>query len=392
MAKKALLVGVNYTSIPEVKLAGCIDDIVNISEVLQDSYDYDIKDITMLRDDIKKPSTMPTRSNILTNLSNLVKQSANLSEIWFHYSGHGSQIAAGPNSDELDKLDEVLVPIDFQKSGFIIDNEIFNIIKNVKCKMILVFDCCHSGSICDLQWSFVYTNNSLMKSLNSNKSITNPNIFCFSGCKDSQTGVDAYSIEQAQSVGAFTDAFIHCLRANRMNVDVLKLYTDICVYIKSEGFTQTPILSCSAVTPNYIFVKTNSNPVSKNTLPILTNTMTVDNIPDTSTTASKAPTKDIPQDLVESIPLPAPVPVPVPVPAPVPLPVPVPLPAPVPVPAPLPLPLPLPPVRATVTKMAQITQTPYQPLPVQTSQPNMLVMGSKKPVKKSSMGNMMGRL
>jgi hypothetical protein len=334
----------------------------------------------MLRDDIKNTSTMPTRSNILTNLSNLVKQSANLSEIWFHYSGHGSQISAGPNSDELDKLDEVLVPIDFQKSGFIIDDEIFNIIKNVKCKMILVFDCCRSGSVCDLQWSFVYTNNSLMKSLNSNKSITNPNIFCFSGCKDSQTGADAYSIEQAQSVGAFTDAFIHCLRDNRMNVDILKLYTDICVYIKSEGFTQTPVLSCSAVTPNYIFAKTSSTPVSKNTLPILTSTTTVEKGSVVSTNVTKAPTKDIPHNVVESVP------------APVPLPVSAPVPVPLPVSAPVPLPAPAPPIRATVTKMAQITQTSYQPLPVQTSQPNMLVMGSKKPVKKSFMGNMMGRL
>ena len=236
MSKKALLVGVNYTSIPQVALRGCITDIVNISGVLQDSYNYTKNNITILRDDINNASKMPTRNNILTNLSNLVNQSATLSEIWFHYSGHGSQIKAGPNSNEIDNLDEVIVPIDYQKSGFIIDDEIFNIIKNVKCKMILIFDCCHSGSMCDLQWSFLYTGGSIMKSLNTNKSIANPNIYCFSGCKDSQTGADAYSIEQAQNVGAFTDAFIQCLRNNQMNVDILKLYSDICIYPDTPFF------------------------------------------------------------------------------------------------------------------------------------------------------------
>lgn len=276
MSKKALLVGVNYTSIPQVALRGCITDIVNISGVLQDSYNYTKNNITMLRDDIKTASKMPTRNNILTNLSNLVNQSSALSEIWFHYSGHGSQIKAGANSTEIDNLDEVIVPIDYQKSGFIIDDEIFNIIKNVKCKMILIFDCCHSGSMCDLQWSFLYTGGSIMKSLNTNKSIVNPNIYCFSGCKDSQTGADAYSIEQAQNVGAFTDAFIQCLRNNQMNVDILKLYSDICVYIKSNGFTQTPLFSTSSVSPNYTFSLANAKSVVQNDIPVIATTTNVE--------------------------------------------------------------------------------------------------------------------
>jgi hypothetical protein len=230
----------------------------------------------VLRDDTKNATKMPTRNNILTNLSNLVNQSANLSEIWFHYSGHGSQIRAGANSTEIDKLEEVIVPIDYQKSGFIIDDEIFNIIKNVKCKMILIFDCCHSGSMCDLQWSFLYTGGSIMKSLNTNKSITNPNIFCFSGCKDSQTGADAYSVEQAQNVGAFTDAFIQCLRDNQMNVDILKLYSDICVYIKSNGFTQTPLFSTSSVSPSYTFSLANATNIVKNDIPVIATTTNIE--------------------------------------------------------------------------------------------------------------------
>ena len=251
--KKALLVGINYTNVQQRQLHGCIDDIVNISEILIDSFNYDINNITLLRDD--NVTSMPTRINILTHLSNLVKQSANLSEIWFHYSGHGSQINAVTNG-KYNNLNEVILPVDYQTNGYIIDDEIYNIIKNVKCKMILVFDSCHSGSMCELQWSFLYTGSSIMKSKNNNKSVANPNIFCYSSCKDSQTCADAYNNIKTQGVGVFTDSLIHSVKINPTNIDVLKLYNDICVNIASNGFTQTPMLSCSSDSPDHIFTKT----------------------------------------------------------------------------------------------------------------------------------------
>lgn len=254
MTKKALLVGINYTNTLHPQLHGCIDDIVNINELLVNNFNYDINNIIMLRDDVDNVSTMPTRINILTHLSNLVKQSADLSEIWFHYSGHGSQINAVSNG-KYNNLNEVILPVDYQTNGFIIDDEIYNIIKNVKCNMILVFDSCHSGSMCELQWSFLYSGNTIMKSKNNNKSIANPNIYCFSSCKDSQTCADAFNNIKTQGVGVFTDSLIHCLRTNPTNIDVLKLYNDICVYIASNGFTQTPLLSCSSDSPGIFVTK-----------------------------------------------------------------------------------------------------------------------------------------
>jgi len=260
LPKKAVLVGINYSSIPGITLRGCINDVVNMSHTLTDAFDYDINNITILRDDIQNANLSPTRNNILTQLVNLVKQSANLSEIWFHYSGHGSQLR-DTNADEADKLDEVIVPVDYQKNGFIVDDEIFNIIKDSKCRTIMIFDSCHNGSICDLTWMFEYNNGtkSIAKSINSGKQTANPNMFVFTGCKDTQTSADAYSIDAQQSVGAFTDTFLYCLRKNRMNVDIMKLYNDICITIKSKGFTQTPILSCSSEIPSFKFSRTTSS-------------------------------------------------------------------------------------------------------------------------------------
>jgi hypothetical protein len=66
-----------------------------------------------------------------------------------------------------------------------------------------------------------------------------------------------YSEQQAQPVGAFTDAMLHCLRANHMNVSIMKLYKDIHMYMQSTGFVQTPLLSCSSYTPVRNFSRVN---------------------------------------------------------------------------------------------------------------------------------------
>jgi len=258
MSKKALLIGINYLSDPSARLNGCINDINNISEVLIDAYGYALADITKLRDDMPSPSQKPTRVNILNQLRAIIANSANCSELWIHYSGHGSQIR-DTNGDESDGLDEVIVPVDFRTSGMISDDELFAIIQNTKCKTMLVFDSCHSGTICDLQWQFDWQNGKILKTLNSNKKIANPNVVCFSGCRDSQTSADAYNNDTKMGVGAFTDTLIACLRMNDHNIDVLKLHMEICRVISVVGFTQTPNLSSSSVVPTYKFVRVSSN-------------------------------------------------------------------------------------------------------------------------------------
>lgn len=257
MVKKALTIGINYTSLSYCTLKGCIDDIENITNVMVGHYGYARENIVQLRDDNNNHEFQPTRNNILSHLKDLINDSGNLTEILVHYSGHGSQIRDTTGEEE-DGMDEVIVPIDYKTSGFIVDKEIYQIIKKSKCKTLLIFDCCHSGTICDLQWSFEYKdeNRGFSKTLNVNKYIYNPYILCLAGCKDSQTSADSYSNEMKQSVGAFTDALIHCLKENNYEVSILKLYGDICEYIAKEGYEQKPILSCSSYNPIYKFETT----------------------------------------------------------------------------------------------------------------------------------------
>jgi hypothetical protein len=255
MSKKALLIGINYYATPQNMLNGCINDIVNMRNTLIDAYDYKEENIKMLRDDVQ--TLLPTRETIIAELKKIVAESSALSEIWIHYSGHGTGIQDS-NGDETDKQDEAIVPSNFASGGGIInDDELFNIIKDIKCTAIICFDCCHSGTGLDLQYSFAYNGGSFIQSMNNSKQISNNRIFFFSGCKDTQTSADAYNGETKQAVGAFTDSLLRALRQNGHKVDIMKLYNDLCFIISKRGFTQSPILSSSSNMPSYKFERTN---------------------------------------------------------------------------------------------------------------------------------------
>uniref|UniRef100_A0A6C0DQ68 Peptidase C14 caspase domain-containing protein n=1 Tax=viral metagenome TaxID=1070528 RepID=A0A6C0DQ68_9ZZZZ len=258
MTKKALLIGIDYFNNPTSQLRGCINDINNMRGMLIDAYNYLPANITMLRDDVKTPSLQPTFANILNNLKSLALQSSNLNEIWIHYSGHGSQIQDVANNDSIfrPKIDDLLVPLDYASAGYITDIQLLSIIKTIKCRCILLFDSCNSGTICALPWTFNYVSpTQYSRTLINDVSIENPNIFVLSGCRDNQTSADVTNNSGRTYFGAFTNAFLEVLRLNMHNVPFLVLYRDICVYLSNQGFSQIPVLSTTIGSPTATIVK-----------------------------------------------------------------------------------------------------------------------------------------
>jgi len=250
--KKALLIGINYTSVPKIRLNGCIDDIINMKNMLLDAYDYDGSNITMLRDDLPT-AQQPTRANILKNLKALAAQSANLAEVWIHYSGHGSRV---PNKSQSSGYDNLIVPIDYAQNGFVMNNELYSIIKTIQCRTILLFDSCYDATVCNLPWSYQYISPGKFIQVNNNNFVfTNPNIFMFSGSKDNQPSSDMYDAEDRDYEGVFTDAFVDCLRAGHHNISFMTLYENICVQIAKAGYPQVPVFSSSSKTPSLSFVR-----------------------------------------------------------------------------------------------------------------------------------------
>ena len=206
MSKRAILIGCNYTAMPSIQLSGCINDIVNVRNTLIDAYGYSDPNIFVLRDDDN--TKLPKKANILSALSRFVAMSNAKDMLWVHYSGHGMQIR-DTNGDEVDGFDECIVPCDYNTAGVITDDELFAILKNAKCRMIICLDSCHSGSGCDLQYAINYNNGIIIRTLTPRtRSIANPNIIMLSGCRDEQTSADAYDTVSKRGVGAFTQTLL----------------------------------------------------------------------------------------------------------------------------------------------------------------------------------------
>jgi len=147
----------------------------------------------------------------------LVRSARSNDSLFFHYSGHGGQ-TKDLDGDEIDGLDEVIFPVDFQKSGHILDDEMHNImVKPLPpgCRLTALFDACHSGTVLDLPYA--YSSHGRLKGLqvakHMQKTLSSPaDVISWSGCADEETSSDTFA--GGKAVGAMSHAFTRALTDN----------------------------------------------------------------------------------------------------------------------------------------------------------------------------------
>jgi uncharacterized caspase-like protein len=157
--RRALLVGVDDYSAshlaPAAKfvpvpgrdypnLAGAVNDVRDMAEMLVHLYGVERADIVTLTDQ------QATRDAILQAIeTHLLKPAAKGDVLLFYFSGHGSQVV-NSRSAEADKLDESIVPADSRTGALDIrDKELsvrFNQILDRGARLTVILDSCHSGS------------------------------------------------------------------------------------------------------------------------------------------------------------------------------------------------------------------------------------------------------
>lgn len=234
--KKALLIGINYLN-TEYQLNGCIDDTNRIKELLSTYGFNDFNIITDLTD------TKPNKENILNELQNMIINSVAGDILFLYFSGHGSY-TYDMNNDETDKRDEMIISLDFQA---VLDDELKNIIsKNIKKDVTIValFDSCHSGTMLDLKYNYLDSNNYDNYSENNNVTECVGNVIMISGCMDNQTSTEAFIDNKPQ--GVLTRCFIDSLNNNPNSSwrEIVKYMRNI---IKENNFTQIPQLSTDSI-------------------------------------------------------------------------------------------------------------------------------------------------
>mgnify|MGYP001565797351 CR=1 FL=1 len=146
------------------------------------------------------------------------------------------------------------MPIDFQTSGYILDDTMFSILQNMNARTLLCFDSCNSGTVCDLPWLFSYISEeeTEVKQVNT-EHIENPNIYTISGSADDQTSVEVFDIFYMKKVGAFTRALLASLEFYDYDACIMDIYRKLCENIQKDGFSQRPTLCSSSTNISFCF-------------------------------------------------------------------------------------------------------------------------------------------
>jgi len=153
--KKSLFIGINYFG-TRAELRGCINDVKNIRAFVVKHFNFptDAAHMKVLIDSDK--SNMPTKANILQVLQWLKAGAQPGDSLFLHYSGHGGS-QEDTNGDEVDGKDETLIPVDYQKAGVIVDDDLHEILVAglpAGVRLTAIMDCCHSGSVLDLPFTY----------------------------------------------------------------------------------------------------------------------------------------------------------------------------------------------------------------------------------------------
>lgn len=245
MKSKAVLFGLNYSQCKNINtLNGCINDVKDMRDYLVQKYSIPCDVYTDDNVNIEE-NYSTTKEGMLDRLNELalLSHSEMLDLAFIHYSGHGSYVR-DRSFDERDGKDECIIPSDCETNGYILDDDISEVLSkfNSNTKVVCIFDCCHSATICDVKYSWEGQFKRRIENLNSR--IT-AKVLTLSGCLDDQTSADAYIADQSKYAGALTNTLLFILKLNgELNNDIFELVNLLRIALRKQGYEQVPKL-CS---------------------------------------------------------------------------------------------------------------------------------------------------
>jgi len=232
-SKRVLLFGIN--TYPDSPLNGCVNDVNDIEKLINHFYTgVDIRKFTDFQ---------CTRQKIKDELLNSVKALRIGDHLYFHYSGHGTQVY-DTHGDELDSYDEAIYAID----GPIVDQEFHEILSLVPfgAYVTLAFDSCFSGTITKLfnihrnrfyQMPELPFRQKVRKRLAVTSELDSMNWVVLSGCSENQTSADAWIAGKYN--GAFTYYMISVFAPE---LNWYNLMNEIKKYLPGPYYDQIPTL------------------------------------------------------------------------------------------------------------------------------------------------------
>ena len=152
--RKALLIGIKYYG-SKHQLQGCESDVNNMAGfLLSRGYNTHPRDMVVMTQSRGPGPYYPTGHNILAAMDWLVSEPE--CALFLHYSGHGGQVP-DPSGARRSGYDSTIVPVDFEVHGQINSDILHKHLVSAlppNSTLLVIFDCCHSGSALELPWVY----------------------------------------------------------------------------------------------------------------------------------------------------------------------------------------------------------------------------------------------
>ncbi|OAA56230.1 metacaspase [Niveomyces insectorum RCEF 264] len=156
---KALIIGINYYG-QSCQLSGCINDAVNVQNFLvrERGFSPEPQDMVILTDAPENEGTIawPSMANMMSAFAWLASSNEPGDIVWLSYSGHGGQ-TTDPYGNRATGYDDTICPVDFDEAGQINSTTLHQAIVSPLhpgARLTILFDCCHSGSACELPYVY----------------------------------------------------------------------------------------------------------------------------------------------------------------------------------------------------------------------------------------------
>ena len=239
--QKALIMALNYKGTRN-ELRGCENDGKSMKKLLKSRFGYSDRDITTVFDE-----GFSRKRNIYYYLRRHFGGARSGDHFFVHYSGHGTY-SYDRDGDEEDGRDEALCDVN---GSTCTDDQIYHLLSSLPegVTVTFVMDCCHSGTIVDLD---KVMRNGRTYVARSHRRPLKANVVIISGCMDDQTSADAYIRERNDFYGALSSTIFSVDKdtpLNRLTWSSFMIKTRRS--LRNDRYEQIPQLSSTTYSKVY---------------------------------------------------------------------------------------------------------------------------------------------
>lgn len=240
---RALFIGINYETIPNLQLSGCIQDVEASVQKIRELYP-NCSDIQILTDNSENK---PTRKNILAAIKWLVSDLKSGQHVFLHYSGHAGRLV-DKHGSEKSVFENCIYPYKGRKLQIILDEEIRRELAEkvpAGSKCFAVFDSCSGGVTIELEHAWQTSEHyTLYYSQNPEISSMAGKVLFLTTYQPEDMPLNASSI-YGNSGGALSSILPQILEVGEQQLEMKDYMWRILETLKMRGYNKIPVITSS---------------------------------------------------------------------------------------------------------------------------------------------------